>query len=78
MQTGKPLAKTWQDSIGMASECKVVKAELVAPNILHILFKDPLGQQFILAINGIAGIGLNGNLVQLNPGLLMQAYEVGS
>ncbi len=76
MIIGKPLAGKWQDALAMLSECKVVKVDLVVPNVLHVLLRDPAGQQFVWQVVGTAGVVLTGNLIGLTSGFDTNVFEV--
>ena len=76
MIVGKPLTTSWQEAIGMLTECKIVKTELVPPGDLHLLMQDPAGQRFLLRVLGVASIGLSGNIVVLNAALNINCHEV--
>lgn len=75
MLLGKSLTNNWQDAVGMLSECRIVKAEVLLPADVQILLQDPAGQKFVLRIVGAAGVSLTGNLIALNPNLSITCHE---
>ena len=69
----RTLNKTWQEAIALASECKIIKAELPGPNVLEITLKDPAGQVFKLQITSLATTGFVGNLLAVNSSFDIKA-----
>jgi len=62
------ISTSWQDALGMLPECKIIgKPKKTLPAHLELTCKDPSGQLFMLVIEGRAQIGLDGDLVTVNP-----------
>lgn len=78
MNIGKPITQTWQEAIGMLSQCKVESVEVIQPGDLQIRQMDPAGQRFILRVTAAVGVGLTGDLVRVVPSLVINCFEVGS
>ena len=72
------MSKTWEDAIGMVSDCKVVAKPQVIKNGTEIQFllEDPAGQKWALQIIAKATPALSGNIMTLVATFEINAIEL--
>lgn len=70
------LTETWEQALGMFTDCVITSGQMNAENAQLILtLKNPEGKEFIVEVVGQSQIVRNGKNLQLKDGLSIIAYD---